>query len=116
MDERLEKALDFANYRITLGNQQRTLKQRIQVLQTVHYARGVFFADAPTISFVKTLIDCDKTESIIIDSKENPVLVEDLKDFMDTLVSAYSESMNEFKVQSDKIKKSRNIKSLMDWW
>ena len=43
MDERLEKALDFANYRITLGNQKRTLKQRTQVLQTVHYEKGVFF-------------------------------------------------------------------------
>tara|TARA_B100000035_G_scaffold7559_1_gene6552 strand:+ start:24126 stop:24473 length:348 start_codon:yes stop_codon:yes gene_type:complete len=115
MDERLEKALDFANYRITLGNQQRTLKQRIRVLQTVHYNKGVFFADSQTISFVKALIDCDKKESVIIDSKENPIVIDDLKDFLDTLLSAYNESMNEYKVQSDKIKKSRNIKSLMDW-
>lgn len=115
MDERLEKALDFANYRITLGNQQRTLKQRIRVLQTVHYSKGVFFADSQTISFVKTLIDCDKKQSVIIDSKENPIIIEDLQDFLDTLLSAYNESMNEYKVQSDKIKKSRNIKSLMDW-
>ena len=115
MDERLEKALDFANYRITLGNQQRTLKQRIAVLQTVHYNKGVFFADSQTISFVKTLIDCEKKESVIIDSKENPIIIEDLKDFLETLLSAYNESMNEYKVQSDKLKKSRNIKSLMDW-
>tara|TARA_B100001287_G_C22681126_1_gene530457 strand:+ start:2114 stop:2461 length:348 start_codon:yes stop_codon:yes gene_type:complete len=115
MDERLEKALDFANYRITLGNQKRTLKQRTQVLQTVHYEKGVFFADASTISFVKTLIDCDKDSSVIVDTKENPIAINDLKDFLETLLSAYTEAMNEYKIQSDKIKKARNIKALMDW-
>ena len=94
-----------------------TPKQRVQVLQTVHYAKKVYFLQMhPTISFYsKTLIDCDKKESIIIDQKENPVLVEDPKDFMDTLVSAYSESMNEYKVQSDKLKKFNEHQSLMDW-
>ena len=115
MDERLEKALEFANYRITLGNQKRTLKQRTQVLQTVHYSKGVFFADHVTISFVKTLLDSGKTDSIIVDTKENPIHIEDLKEFLDTLISSYTEAMNEYKVQSDKIKKARNIKALMDW-
>ena len=115
MDERLEKALEFANYRITLGNQKRTLKQRTQVLQTVHYSKGVFFADHVTISFVKTLLDSKKEDSIIVDTKENPIHIENLKEFLDTLISAYTEAMNEYKVQSDKIKKARNIKSLMDW-
>ena len=64
MDERLEKALEFANYRITLGNQKRTLKQRTLVLQTVHYANGVFHANPTTIAFVKTLIDLDKSDAI----------------------------------------------------
>ena len=115
MDERLEKALEFANYRITLGNQKRTLKQRTQVLQTVHYSKGVFFADHVTISFVKTLLDSGKENSILVDTKDNPILIEDLKEFLDTLISSYTEAMNEYKVQSDKIKKARNIKSLMDW-
>ena len=79
MDERLEKALDFANYRITLGNQKRTLKQRTQVLQTVHYEKGVFFADANTISFVKTLIDSDRDSAVIVDTKENPISIKDLE-------------------------------------
>ena len=116
MDERLEKALEFANYRITLGNQKRTLKQRTQVLQTVHYAKGVFHSSQTTIAFVKALVDMGKKESILIDTKENPIVIDDLADFLETLVSAYTESMNEYKVQAEKIRKARNIKSLMDWW
>ena len=115
MDDRLEKALEFANYRITLGNQKRTLKQRTQVLQTVHYARGVFFADPITISFVKTLVDLDKKEAIVIDTKDNPIPIDNLSEFLETLISAYTEASNAYKVQAEKIKKSRNIKSLMDW-
>ncbi len=115
MDERLEKALDFANYRITLSNQKSTLKQRALVLQTVHYNNGVFHADPTTISFVKTLIDKGKTFSIILDTKENPIEITDLADFLEALLSAYTESINEYKVQLDKIKKARNIKTLMDW-
>ena len=43
MDERSEKALDFANYLTTLGNANNaTSKQRVQVLQTVHYKKVYF--------------------------------------------------------------------------
>ena len=115
MDERLEKALEFANYRITLGNQKRTLKQRTLVLQTVHYAKGVFHANPTTIAFVKTLIDLDKSDAIVVDTKENPIHIENLEEFLETLVSAYTEASNAYKVQAEKIKKARNIKSLMDW-
>tara|TARA_B110000046_G_scaffold166207_1_gene182946 strand:- start:4930 stop:5277 length:348 start_codon:yes stop_codon:yes gene_type:complete len=115
MDERLEKALDFANYRITLSNQKRTLKQRTAVLQTVHYAKGVFNANAETISFVKTLVDLDKNSVVIVDIKENPIQIDDTQDFLETLVSSYMEASNTYKVQADKLKKSRSIKSLMDW-
>ena len=115
MDERLENALEFANYRITLGNQKRTLKQRTQVLQTVHYAKGVFYADSKTISFVKTLHDMGKKDAILIDTKENPIQIYNLNEFLETLVSAYTEASNAYKVQAEKIKKARNIKSLMDW-
>ena len=115
MDERLERALEFANYRITLSNQKRTIRQRMAVLSTVHYKGGVFVADPQTIAFVKTLIDSGKENSIVIDTKDNPVDIQDLNDFIETLLGAYAEATNEYKIQLDKIKKSRNIKSLMDW-
>ena len=115
MDERLEKALEFANYRITLSNQKRTIRQRMHVLQTVNHNRGVFYANPIVISFVKTLLDSGKKDAIILDSKESPIWVENLNEFLDSLLSAYTESTNEYKTQMDKIIKARNIKSIMDW-
>ena len=115
MDERLEKALEFANYRITLTNQKRNIRSRMEVLQAVHYNSGSFIANQNMISFVNTLIQLDKKTAVIIDTKDNPIYVEDLKDFQDSLVDAYYNASNEYKVQMDKVKKSRNIKKIMDW-
>lgn len=115
MDERLEKALEFGNYRTTLANQKRNIISRMQTLQKVHYNTGSFNANSITISFVQALISVGKTSSVILDTKENPIEISDLSDFLESLVSAYSESVNEYKIQMDKLKKSRNIKKIMDW-
>jgi len=115
MDERLEKALEFANYRTTLSNQKRNIRSRMQVLQTMHYQGGSFIADAVTISFINALITANKESAIVIDIKDNPIEVEDLRSFYNELINAYQQASNEYKVQMDKIKRARNIKQVMDW-
>lgn len=115
MDERLEKALEFGNYRTTLANQKRNVISRMQNLQKVHYNGGSFNASPQTIAFVQALISVEKKSSVILDVKENPIEIEDLQDFLDTLIGAYTEGVNEYKVQMDKLKKARNIKKIMDW-
>lgn len=115
MDERLERALEFANYRATLANQKRNIVSRMKVLQKVHFKNGSFNADKETISFVKCLIDLKKTSAILLDTKDNAIEIDDLSDFLETLVSAYIESMTEYKIQIDKVNKARNIKKIMDW-
>tara|TARA_Y100001937_G_C7132876_1_gene338484 strand:+ start:3501 stop:3848 length:348 start_codon:yes stop_codon:yes gene_type:complete len=115
MDDRLEKALEFANYRITLSNQKRSIRQRMHVLQTVHHNKGVFVANPITISFVKSLVDSDRKSAIVLDTKETPITIEDTQELLDLLLGAYTESTNEYKLQMDKVTKARNIKSLMDW-
>ena len=115
MDERLEKALEFANYRTTLSNQKRNIRTRMQVLQTVHHNAGSFVADERTISFVDALLNSKRKEAVIVDTKENPIEIEDLSEFKEKLLSAYTEASNEYKIQMDKIKKARDIKKIMDW-
>ena len=115
MDERLEKALEFANYRSTLSNQKRNIRSRMQVLQSVHYKGGSFIANEVTISFVGSIINAGKSSAIIVDTKDNPIEIEDLQEFQNILIDAYQQATNEYKVQMDKIKKARNIKKIMDW-
>ena len=115
MDERLEKALEFANYRATLSNQKRNIRSRMQVLQNVHYKGGSFLANETLISFVNALITSSKQSAIIVDTKDNPVEIENLQEFQTILIDAYQQASNEYKVQMDKIKRARNMKQIMDW-
>jgi hypothetical protein len=75
----------------------------------------VFTADMKTIGFVNALLTVSKKAAIIVDTKETPIEVSDLKEFLDLLVGAYTESTNEYKIQIDKLNKARNIKTIMDW-
>ena len=71
MDERLEKALEFSNYALTINNQKRNIRNRVEQLQIVHHLGGVFKADHETIGFIKTLIDLEHKQFIVIDSIRN---------------------------------------------
>lgn len=115
MDERLEKALEFSNYALTINNQKRNIRNRVEQLQVVHHLGGVFKANHETIAFIKTLIDLDKKESVVIDSKNNPITVRSLTELFDKLTDAYTSATTEFDIENEKLKKARNIKKVMDW-
>ena len=76
---------------------------------------GVFKANHETIAFIKTLIDLDKKESVVIDSKNNPITVRSLTELFDKLTDAYTSATTEFDIENEKLKKARNIKKVMDW-
>ena len=116
MDERLEKALEFSNYTLTLNNQKQNIKNRVAQLQLVHHNAGVFVANQETIAFVKTMIELEKDkDGILIDSKDNPIRVNSYKELLDKLVDAYVSASQEYAVEYDKLRKSRSIKAIMDW-
>jgi hypothetical protein len=115
MDERLEKALDFANYRQTLANQKRNIRSRMQMLQMVHYNNGSFVADTNTIGFINGLMAANKKSAIVLDTKENPIKIDNLHEFFELIIEKYTESTNEYLTLLDKVNKARNIKKLMDW-
>ena len=115
MDDRLTKALEFSNYSLTIANQKKNIKNRVQQLQIVHYDGGIFRADPATIAFVKAMIDLNHASAVVVDTKENPIMVRSLQTFLESLMSAYISSTNEFQVEYDKLKKARNIEKLMDW-
>ena len=75
----------------------------------------MFIADHETIAFVKTLIDLKHKESIVIDSKNNPITVKSLSELLEKLINAYTSATTEFDIENEKLKKSRNIKKIMDW-
>jgi hypothetical protein len=115
MDDRLEKALAFSNYRITIENRRIALKRRFETMIVVHHNDGVFTADSTTIGFAATLLLGGHTEAILIDTRGNTIQVNDLLVFKDKLMNAYFMATNEYSVDLAKLATARNVKKVMDW-
>ena len=64
MDDRLEKALEFSNYRMTIENQKKNLKIRMETQQTFMYKKGTWRADQLLISFVQSFMNHIKFQGI----------------------------------------------------
>lgn len=113
MDDKLREALDFSNYRLTLNNQKLNLKQRMNTMLTIGYSNSMFTATLELINFVQYLIDRQAEQFVFIDDNDNPVLITELADFHTKLFSAYTEALNEYYNDYEKLKKKRNTKGLV---
>jgi hypothetical protein len=115
MDDQLKKALDFANYRQTFSIQRKTLKEKIDAKLTFGHNGGIFKIDRSLITFVQMLIDQGRTSGVpLIDSNENPILVDNLEAFRDEILDRYYTSTLEYFEQYQALKKSRSVEKLLD--
>jgi len=115
MDERLQAALDFSNYRQTLAIQRNTLRERIEGKLTYGHSGGIFKIDRTLLAFVQMLIDQGRTENVpLIDQNENPILIPDLPKFRDEILDRYFTSTYEYHEEYEKIKSSRTVEKLLN--
>lgn len=115
MDERLERALSFSKYRITIENRRKALRRRFETMIVVHKNNGMFTADSETLAFVDALINSGHNDAVLIDLKANPIDVNDLKEFKEELITKYFEATNEYSTEMKKLAKARDVKKAMDW-
>jgi hypothetical protein len=114
-DERLQKALDFSKYRVTLYNQKENAKLKLK--QALIYAKngGTFEVSQTLISFVLTLIAFNQEQAILIDTNGNPIEIGNLPEFLEAIVDKYSEATNDYLIEYKKIQTSRKIAPMMEW-
>lgn len=113
MSEKLTQALEFANYRSTLNNQRAILKARVESLLSLSIDGGTFTIDPGLISFVKTLSDSGLETTVLLDIYHNPIQVE-VQDFLDEILSRYTEATNDYYAEYSKLSKARSVKTLLD--
>lgn len=115
MQEQLKKALEFANYKQTFSIQKKILKEKIEAKLTYGFNGGIFHIDRNLLTFVEILCNKGRTAGIVLlDSNENPVLVEDLEIFKDEIFSRYFETTNEYFESYQNLKKSRSVEKLLE--
>jgi hypothetical protein len=115
MDEKIEKAFAVANYMATLSNQRRIILEEY-TQKLVYYSNGATFkVDYNLINFSKNLIDLGHTEDIaFVDANNQPVIISNVQDFLDNILSVYFEAVNEYQTKFAEIKRKRNVKDLVE--
>ena len=101
MSSKLTKALEFANYRRTLNVQHNNLKAKVQTLLSYSINGGTFQIDQILISFVKTLLDQEHTEAVLLDIYNNPIKVE-LEEFLEEITSSNRKKIDDNKKANNK--------------
>jgi len=114
MDDRLQKALSFSNYQFTLTNQRKMLREKLDSSLLYGYNGGIFKVDESLISFVNFLSDQGRANIPILDSNKNPILIENLKEFLDEILNVYFSAVLDYYNEYEKIKKNRTTEKLID--
>ena len=115
MQEQLQKALEFSNYRQTFAIQRKILKEKIDAKLTYGINGGIFKIDRTLISFVQMLIDQERTSGVpLIDDNGNPILIDDLVAFKEEILDRYFTATLEYFEQYQALKKSRSVEKLID--
>lgn len=114
MDERLEKAIQTANYMATLNTQKKLAYEEF-LQNLIYYHNGASFTVSQNlISFIKTLIELKSTDAVILDDNKIPVHIENLQNFLDSLLDLYTKTANSYFVSYNELKKKRRIEDLVN--
>lgn len=114
MDERLEKAIQTANYMATL-NTQKKLAYEEYSQSLIYYHNGASFtANRELINFVKTLIDLGYTELVLLDDNNIPMEISDAKEFLNLLLGVYVKSTADYFNTYNALKKKRKVEDLVN--
>ncbi len=115
MDERVEKAFEVANLMATLSNQRRIIQEEFQQKLVFYKNGGTFKVNLELINFIKVTLDLGHVENVpFIDSNNFPIVIDNVQDFFDSIVSTYYESLNEFTIKFNEIKSKRQVKDIVE--
>lgn len=114
MDQRLEKALEFSNYMTTLNNQRRLLHEK-HLENTIHYINGgKFSVTLELINFFNMLVQRQQETVVLIDDNKTPIEIENVEEFLETILDIYFTNTNEYFYKYNEIKTKRSVGGLLD--
>lgn len=114
MEERLQKALEFANYRQTLNNQLQKLKIRSEGNLIFAKNGGSFTISKELIGFLDYLERSGVKDAVLLDDNNTPVSITDISEFLKDITKRYFEVTADYLKEYQEIRKARSVKSILD--
>ena len=115
MDERLEKALEFANYMTTLNNQKRVLKEKFYESDIHYHNGGQFSVNKDLMNVCSMLVKTGQESVVLIDDNDIPIKVEDVETFLGDILNIYFTASNEYLTEYEKIRSLRKVSGLVEY-
>ena len=115
MDERLEKALEFSNYMVTLNNQKRLLTEKYYEDLLYFHSGCQFTVTKELITFVGMLIsNSNDSDIVLVDDNNSPISIDNLNTFYENILDVYFTASNEYNTKYTELKKKRSVEKLVD--
>lgn len=114
MDERLEKALDFSNYMVTLNNQKRLLIEKFYQDIIFYYKGAQFTVNKELLCFCDMLCQRDQDNTVLIDDNNMPTYIDSIDEFLEIALDIYFKASNNFLNSYNSLKKNRSIENLVE--
>lgn len=115
MDKRLEQALEFSNFRNILSTRQENLKVLLKNRLLLTYGGGLFNITPELIGLISSLLVGGVKEFIFIDKNDIPILIENLSDFWNKVISKYKDSLSKYYKSYQKLDEAREIRKVINW-
>ena len=112
MDNRLNEALAFANYRLTLQVQRQNIEARVNAALIVSYQNAIFKSSQTLIAFVglRTM----RADNLLVeDNSGNVIQIENPTEFLDALLLAYDSAMELKQQELQKLKSARSTAKIV---
>lgn len=114
MDQRLNDALAFANYRLTLQIHRQNIEARVNDALLASYQGAIFKATQELISFVGLYAARNESELYVDDQQGNTHLIEDKNAFLDLLIKTYNLAYSIKHQEQKKLKSARTPSKIVE--
>jgi hypothetical protein len=112
MDKKLEDALAFANYRLTLQIQRQNIEARVAAGLLVSHQNAIFKATPELIAFVESKVRLSGT--LLAEDQSGTVInIEDATAFLSVLTTAYDSAMELKRTEQQKLKSARSTAKIV---
>jgi hypothetical protein len=112
MDNRLNDALAFANYRLTLQVQRQNIEARVNAALIVSYQNAIFRSSQTLIAFVG--LRTTRSDKLLVeDTSGNVIQIENSSEFLTVLLNAYDSAMELKQQELQKLKSARSTAKIV---
>ncbi len=113
MDNRLNDALAFANYRLTLQVQRQNIEARVLAALLFSYQNAIFKATRSLIAFADYKVRTPDAPMYVDDNSGNTIKIENPVEFLKQASDTYDSAMSLKQAEQQKLKAARTTAKIV---